>query len=271
MRHRHLLAAVTASLVLVVAACGSSGGADGTGTTTEASAATTEAPLEGEITVAAAASLTEAFTDLGTAFEANHPGTKVTFTFDSSGTLSQQIQDGAPVDVFASADEKNMTKLTDADLVKGKPTVFARNELVIVTKPGNPEDIASLEDLADAGVIALCAEDAPCGTFAGQALDEAGVTIPESSVTRGQNVKATLTAVTQGDAVAGIVYATDAIAAGSAVETVEIPKDQNAIATYPIAVLTGTKDAALASAFADYVSSRDGQALLEGRGFLPAP
>jgi len=270
---RRSLLALFAGIALLLAACGSSGGSEASDTTKAPSsgggATTTEAPLEGEITVSAAASLTESFTDIGAAFEEEHPGTKVTFTFDSSGTLSQQILDGAPVDVFASADEKNMEKLTDAGLVKGEPAVFAQNQLVIVTKPGNPEGIESLADLADAGVISLCGEDVPCGKFAGEALENAGVTIPEGSVTRGQNVKATLAAVTEGDAVAGIVYVTDAIAAGDAVDTVAIPADENVIATYPVAVLTDTQDAALASAFVDYVSSEEGQAVLEERGFLP--
>lgn len=272
MRHRHLLTALVAGLALIAAACGSSAGSDTTATTAapaSGGSATTEAPLEGEITVSAAASLTESFTDLGKAFEAEHPGTTITFTFDSSGTLSQQILDGAPVDVFASADEKNMEKLTDADLVKGEPTVFARNQLVIVTKPGNPEGIETLADLADAGVISLCGEDVPCGKFAAEALADADVTIPESSVTRGQNAKATLAAVSEGDAVAGIVYVTDALAAGDAVDAVEIPAEDNVIATYPVAVLTDTQDAALAGAFVDYVSSSEGQAALEERGFLP--
>lgn len=266
MRIRRSLLALVAGTILLLAACGSSGGSDGAASP-NASAA--EPALEGEITVSAAASLTEAFTDIGTAFEAANPGTTITFTFDSSGTLSQQILDGAPVDVFASADEKNMEKLTAEDLVEGEPTVFARNQLAIVTKPGNPEGIASLADLADAGVISLCGEDVPCGTFAAEALADAGVTIPEGSVTRGQNAKATLTAVSEGDAVAGIVYVTDALAAGDAVASIEIPDDENVIATYPVAVLTDTQDAALASAFVAYVSSDDGQATLAEQGFLP--
>ncbi|HWJ98384.1 MAG TPA: molybdate ABC transporter substrate-binding protein, partial [Acidimicrobiales bacterium] len=244
MRIRRSLLALVAGTALLLAACGSSGGSESSDTTkapSSSDATTTtagEPALEGEITVSAAASLTEPFTDMGKAFEDANPGTKITFTFDSSGTLSQQILDGAPVDVFASADEKNMEKLTDADLVKGEPTVFARNQLIIVTKPGNPEGIESLADLADAGIISLCGEDVPCGKFAGEALENAGVTIPEGSVTRGQNVKATLAAVTEGDAVAGIVYVTDALTAGDAVDAVDIPEDQNVIATYPVAVLT---------------------------------
>ncbi|MGN6693216.1 MAG: molybdate ABC transporter substrate-binding protein [Aquihabitans sp.] len=273
MRIRRPLLALVASTALLLAACGSSGGSERSDTATapssDGSTTRAEAPLEGDITVSAAASLTESFTEMGKAFEAANPGTKITFTFDSSGTLSQQILDGAPVDVFASADEKNVERLTDADLVKGEPTVFARNQLIIVTKPGNPDGIEGLDDLAGAGVISLCGEDVPCGKFADEALTNAGATIPERSVTRGQNVKATLAAVTEGDAVAGIVYVTDALAAGDAVDTVDIPEDQNVIATYPVAVLTDTQNAALAGAFVDYVSSDDGQAVLEERGFLP--
>jgi molybdate transport system substrate-binding protein len=260
------------ALALTLAACGS--GSERSGTTTSASNGAPvpagDARLEGEITVSAAASLTESFTEMGKAFEDANPGTTITFTFDASGTLSQQILDGAPVDVFASADEKNMEKLTDADLVEGEPTVFAKNQLIIVTKPGNPAGIKGLGDLADAGVISLCGEDVPCGTFAGEALTNAGVTIPEDSVTRGQNVKATLAAVTEGDAVAGVVYITDALAAGDAVDTVDVPEDQNVIATYPIAVLADAQDPALARAFVDYVSSDDGRAALEEQGFLPS-
>ncbi len=256
---------------LLLGSCGNSGGSDvaqprGDGS---ASLLVCGKALQGKITVSAAASLTEAFTELGNAFEQRCDNTKISFTFDSSGTLSQQILDGAPADVFASADEKNMEKLTDADLVKGEPTVFANNQLIIVTKPGNPEGIESLADLADAGIISLCGEDVPCGKFAAQALDEASVTIPESSVTRGQNAKATLTAVSEGDAVAGIVYVTDALAAGDAVDPVKIPAADNAIATYPIAVLTDAQEMDVAGAFVAYVSSDDGQAVLEERGFLP--
>lgn len=270
MRIRRSLLAF-AACTLLLGACGSSDGSDPSAPNGDGSASFVVCgkALQGEITVSAAASLTEAFSEMGDAFERQCGGTKITFTFDSSGTLSQQILDGAPVDVFASADEKNMEKLTEADLVKGEPTVFAENQLIIVTKPGNPEGIASLADLADAGIISLCGEDVPCGKFAAEALGNAGVTIPERSVTRGQNAKATLTAVSEGDAIAGIVYVTDALAAGDAVDSVEIPAADNVITTYPIAVLTDTQNAALAGAFAAYVSSDDGQAILEERGFLP--
>lgn len=216
------------------------------------------------ITVAAAASLTDAFTEIGAGFEAEHPGAEVTFTFDSSGTLAEQIAGGAPADVFASADEADVERVSE--LVDGEPVVFARNELAIVTQPGNPEGITSLADLAEVGVVALCSEDAPCGRVAQEVLDAAGVVLPEGDVTRGQNASATLTAVSEGDAVAGIVYVTDARRAGGAVEAVAIPPDQNTLATYPIAALGGSE---LAGTFVAYVASEAGQRVLEEHGFLP--
>jgi molybdate transport system substrate-binding protein len=226
---------------------------------------------EGAITVAAATSLTDAFTAIADDFEDANPGVEVTFTFDSSSTLSTQILEGAPADVYASADAANMTTVADESLLAGDPAIFARNELVIITKPGNPEGITSLTDLADAGVIALCGEDVPCGTYAGEALEAAGVTIDESSITRGQNAGATLTAVAEGDAVAGVVYVTDARSAGDTIDAVTIAADANVTATYPIGVLEAADDAAVADAFLAYVLSDAGQAVLEEHGFLPPP
>lgn len=217
-----------------------------------------------EVAVAAAASLTDAFTAIGEAYEADHEGVEVTFTFDSSGTLSDQIVAGAPVDVFASADEVTMAEV--ADELAGAPATFARNRLVIVTKPGNPEGIARLADLADAGTVSLCAEGAPCGRLAGEVLAGAGVEIPEGRISRGQDVRATLTAVAEGDAVAAIVYVTDAAAAGDRVEAVPIPDEQNAVAAYPIAAVTDDEAAADLVAF---VLSEEGRAILAEHGFLP--
>jgi len=221
------------------------------------------------ITVSAAASLTEAFNELGTRFEGTRPDVDITFNFDSSSTLAAQIVDGAPADVFASADEATMTQLTDVNRLAGPPRVFANNQLVIVTKPGNPTGITGLAGLSDAGVISLCGDQVPCGRLTRQALDRAGVNIAETGVTRGQNVKATLTAVTEGDALAGIVYVTDARSAGGAVTTVTIPADQNAVARYPIAVMTSASNAEAADAFVTFVLSGEGLAVLKEYGFLP--
>lgn len=249
---KSILVAATAALV-PLAGCGGNGA---------------DSP-ERTLTVSAAASLTESFTEIGEAFEAENPDTTITFTFDSSGTLSQQILDGAPVDVFASADQGNLDKVSEADLIDGSGEVFARNQLVIITQPGNPEGIETLEDLVDVGVVSLCAEEAPCGKFVAQALEVAGVTIDEGNVTRGQNAKATLTAVSEGDAVAGVVYVTDALAAGAAVDAVQIPEDQNVIAAYPIAMISKGNDADLAQSFIDFVLSSEGQAVLAEYGFGP--
>ena len=248
---------IVAALSLITVGCGS--GQDASG----------DRLISGEITVSAASSLTEAFTQMAKDFDAQHPGTKVNVTFDSSSTLASQIVEGAPADVFASADEANMTKLADQELVTAPSAVFARNDLVIVTRAANLGRITSLQDLSNAGVISLCAQNVPCGRLAAQALGKAGVTIAERSVTRGQNAKATLTAVSEGDAVAGIVYATDARAARDAVKTVAIAATQNVVATYPIAVLANATNATTAKAFVAYVLSEQGLKTLKEFGFLP--
>jgi molybdate transport system substrate-binding protein len=258
-----LLLAVTGWLALVAAGCSSDD--DAAPTTTGAA---TSSDLSGSITVSAAASLTESFTTIQQDFTAEHPDAEVVLNFGSSGALSTQIVEGAPAAVAAFADTTPMTVLADADLLDGAPEVFARNQLVIVTKPGNPEGIESLADLADVGVVSLCVDTAPCGRFADQILAEAGVGIPVGNVTRGTDVRATLAAVSEGDAVAAIVYVTDAAAAGDAVDTVEIPAEQNLVADYPIAVVAGTEDAELARAFMAYVLSDEGQAVLADAGFL---
>lgn len=214
------------------------------------------------VTVFATTSLTGAFTAIGREFESANPGVKVTFNFAASSALAQQVLDGAPADVFASADEASLAKLE----VRG--AVFARNRLVIVTQPGNPRKIRRLADLAATdGVVSMCGLTVPCGSYAAEALRKAGVTIAESRVSRGQNVAVALTAVTQGDAVAGVVYATDARGAGRRVTTVAIPAAQNAIATYPIAVLRQPPTRA-AQDFVAYVRSDAGQRVLARFGFL---
>jgi molybdate transport system substrate-binding protein len=264
---------VLVSLVLfalVVSACGSSSKSSSTSaTTTPPTTAGGAAKVTDSITVSAAASLNKAFKKIGEDFQAANPGATVKFNFDSSSVLVTQINGGAPADVFASADQTNMTKLTSAGKIDGTPVVFAKNKLEIATKPGNPKHITGLSSLETAGIIALCAKEAPCGKYADAALKAANVTIPESKITRGQNATATLGQVTQGDAVAAIVYVTDVKGAGSAVDGVSIPDNQNQIAIYPIGVLKDASNAATAKAFADYVSSPAGQSVLQSYGFLP--
>ena len=273
MMFRRTVLALLAVLALTLAACASDSdpGRDieTTTTTSDRSSGDAGSALSGTLTVSAAASLTESFEKIGSAFEKANPGVTVDFNFDSSGTLSTQILEGAPVDVFASANPSNMDKIAEVDRIDGADAIFATNRLVIVTQPGNPKGIATLADLADAGIVSLCSEDAPCGTFADEALTAAGVEIPAGNVTRGQNVKATLAAVTEGDAVAALVYVTDAQAAGDRVDTVTIPDAQNVIAAYPIAVVAGSGQADLARAFVAYVRSAEGQAVLQAAGFQP--
>ena len=182
--------------------------------------------------------------------------------------LEQQIASGAPVDVAAFADQVPMAKLASAHLLAGPAKIFATNHLVIVTKPGNPMHISKLADLAKAGTIALCADSAPCGLYADQILQKAKVTVPAMSITRGEDVKSTLAAVTQGDANAAIVYVTDAKAAGATVHTVTIPASQNALAKYPIAVIKTTANKPVAQAFMRDVLGPKGQAILRKYGFL---
>jgi molybdate transport system substrate-binding protein len=266
---RQRLAAFALVAGVAVVGCASSGGSSAepaTSTTT-----TGAAKVTGAITVSATASLTEAFGKIGKDFEAANPGATVTFNFGSSSTLATQIRQGAPADVFASADPTEIDTLMKARLVDDRATIVALNKLEIVTKPGNPEKIKTLSDLANVGVVSLCGETVPCGRYADQILQQAGVTIAPDEVTRGQDVKATLAAVTTGDADAAIVYVTDAKSAGSTVTAVPIPDSHNAIATYPIVVLKASGNPTAARAFVNFVTSPKGEATLRSHGFLPPP
>ncbi len=258
------LAVLTA--LAFVAGCSSDD--DASTTTTTATSPTAAAKVTGKITVSAAASLTEAFGTMKADFEQANPGSEVTFNFGSSGQLATQIQQGAPADAAAFADQASMTTLSGAGLLASPAQVFARNQLVIVTKPGNPKGVKDLADLATVGTVSLCDVKAPCGKYADQILQQAKVTIPTGSVTRGVDVKSTLRAVTDGDAEAAIVYVTDAKAAGSKVATVEIATAQNVVAEYPIAVVKASTEQPTATAFQDWVLGPKGQQVLQDAGFL---
>jgi molybdate transport system substrate-binding protein len=227
--------------------------------------------VSGTITVSAAASLTEAFTKMGADFQKDNPGTTVTFNFAASSALVQQVQGGAPADVFASADGATMQKLVSGGLVTAEPTVFAANVLTIVVKKGNPKHVKSLADLANLGVVSLCADAVPCGKYAQQALSQAGVSVEPSKITKGADVKTTLAAVSTGDADAAIVYTTDAKAAGSGVRAVRIPAWLNVYAIYPIAPIAASTNQDLANAWVKYTVSPAGQKTLQSFGFLPPP
>ena len=233
-----------------------------------ASTSSTTAGLSGNLTVLAAASLSESFKELGTAFEGKHPGSKVTFSFDASSALATQANNGAPADLFASADQSNMKKVTDAANATD-PKVFAHNKLAIIVSKGNPKKITGLKDFGKTTVsFVLCAAEVPCGKYGAEALKKAGVTAkPKSYET---NVKAVVTKVTGGEVDAGIGYATDAKAAASSAEGIDIPEDQNVVAEYPMAVLKQSPNSNLAYAFLDYLLGPEAQAVLAKYGFAAA-
>ena len=223
--------------------------------------------VTGDVTVFAAASLTAAFTEIGDAFMVENPDANVTFNFAASSELVTQIGEGAPADVFASADLSIMTKLTDAGNNATEPVVFATNLAEIIVGPGNPKGITSVADLANEDLIViLCAPEVPCGKYAAKIFENAGVAVTPKSLE--ENVKAVVTKVTLGEADAGIVYATDVIAAGADAEGVATPADINVVAEYPIAVTKEASNAEGAQAFIDFMNSEQGQKILASYGFL---
>ena len=230
-----------------------------------ASSSSTTAGLTGNLTVLAAASLSESFRELGRAFEAKHPGSKVTFSFDASSALATQADNGAPADLFASADQNNMKKVTDAGNATD-PKVFAHNKLAIVVGKGNPKKITGLKDFGKSTVsFVVCAAEVPCGKYGAEALKKAGVTAkPKSYET---NVKAVVTKVAGGEVDAGIGYATDAKAAAASAEGIEIADQYNVVAEYPMAVLKQSANPNLAYAFLDYILGPEAQAVLAKYGF----
>jgi molybdate transport system substrate-binding protein len=241
-----------AAAVTLLVGCSSSGGDEsGAG------------GLSGSITVDAASSLTEAFDSLKAKFENDHPGTSISITYGASSDLATQIDQGAPVDVFASASTSTMDGLGDAAV---DPTDFVTNTLEIAVPPGNPAGIKSLADLAGSGVkVAVCDPDVPCGAVAQEVFDNAGITVhPAANLA---DVKSTLAAVESGEVDAGVVYVTDVRAAGDQVEGVSIPDDVNASTTYPIAVLEDAENPDLARAWVDFVLSPMGIQVLTADGF----
>lgn len=223
--------------------------------------------LEGDLTVFAAASLTDAFEAIGEAFGEANPDVDVTFSFASSSDLVGQIIEGAPADVFASADQNNMTKLIDAESNGGDPQTFATNSLAIIVEAGNPQGITGVEDLAENPdlIVVSCDPEVPIGAYSQEVFVNAGVEVEVDSFE--ENVRAVSEKVQLGEADAGLVYATDVTAAGDAAEGVEIPADINVVAEYPIATTAEAGDPELAAAFIDFVLADDGQAVLGEFGF----
>jgi molybdate transport system substrate-binding protein len=251
------VAALTAAAALSLAGCGGGGTSAASGSS---------GSLSGEITVFAASSLTGSLTRIGKDFEAAHPGVKVTFNFAASSALAQQINQGAPADVFASAAPTNMKQVTDTGAITASPVTFVRNTLQIAVPAGNPGKITGLADFAKADLkIALCAEQVPCGAAARKVFDTAGVKAAPDTLE--QDVKAVLSKVSLGEVDAALVYRTDVKAAGGKVEGIAFPEAGKAVNDYPIAVCAKAPNAAGAKAFVDHVLSDKGKAVLTQAGF----
>lgn len=247
MKLRPLAAAATTLLVLPLAACTNDGGSD-----------------EPEVlTVLAAASLTEVFEDLGDKFEEEHPGTEVRFSFDSSATLAEQASEGAPADVLATADETTMQTAVDAEVTTEEPTKFAENVLVIATPP-DADGPTSLAEL-DGTTWVMCVDTAPCGKVAQKLLDFNDLSAMKPASFE-PDVKAVLAKVTAGEADAGLVYATDAVAAEDEVASHDIRGSEAAITSYFVAPLEQAKESGLAADWVEMVSESDVD--LKDAGFL---
>ena len=251
MKHSRLLAVFGVLLVALVSACGSS---------------EKPAAQNTKIIVFAAASLKQTFTAIGDQFKTENPGSSVEFSFAGSSDLVTQLTQGAPADVFASADTKNMDKAAQAGLLAGDPVNFASNTLTIAVAPGNPKKIASFKDLTQQGLnVVVCAPQVPCGSATQKVEEATGVTL--NPVSEESSVSDVLNKVTTGQADAGIVYVTDAIGAGDKVAAVAFPEAAGAVNTYPIAVLKGSKNQELARKFVDLVTGEVGQKVLNAAGF----
>jgi molybdate transport system substrate-binding protein len=225
-----------------------------------------DAPRGPRVTVFAAASLRSAFEEIAERFEDAHPDTTVDLHFAGTSRLAFQVEEGAPADVFASADAVQMDRLVAQGCVAAEPRVFARNELSIVTAPGNPHRMAGLVDFSRTDLrFALCGPGVPGGRYAREALARSGVAVPPSSDE--PHVKAVVAKVELGEVDAGIVYRTDVLAAAERIHAVPIPPQQQVVAAYPIATLAGSRSPEAAQAFVSFVLGDTGRAVLVSEGF----
>lgn len=225
-----------------------------------------ESADDSTLTVFAASSLVDAFTEIGAAFEVENPGSRVRFSFASSSDLAAQVVEGAPADVFASADTMSLDTIRARGVALSNVHVFATNSLEIMVEPENPFGIQSLEDLADPNLVFIaCDSSVPIGRYSTQVLTKAGVDLSPKSYE--ENVKGIVTKIVLGEADAGIVYRTDIIAAGSSAHGIPIPAEFNIVAEYPIATI-GSVPSELAKAFVDFVTlSRTARDILISYGF----
>ncbi len=261
MRVAPLLLPVAAALVLT--GCG--GSADDATTAPTGSSAADDG-LSGTLTVFAAASLTDVFTDLGEQLEAGNPDLDVQFNFAGSSALATQLTQGAPADVFASANEAQMAVVADAGLADGDPAMFAANVLQIAVPAGNPAGVTGLADLArEELTVAVCAPQVPCGAAAEDVLAAAGVTAAPDTLE--EDVRAALTKVELGEVDAALVYTTDVTAAGDVVEGIDVPEAEQVVNEYPIATLADAPNPEAAAAFVELVRSEEGLQALAAAGF----
>lgn len=265
-------------LALVIALAVACGGDTARPATTPHPTTPSTAPLSGTITVFAASSLTEAFKGIATAFQQANPGVTVRFNFAASSALATQIEQAAPVDVFASADTANMDKVAGKSLVEGAPVTLARNRPVIVVPADNRAGITGAKDLAKPGIkLVFAGPDVPIGNYTRQILDRLaahpayGAAYRDATmrnlVSNEANVRAVLAKIELGEADAGVVYRTDALVSGAKVRVIAIPDSANVIAVYPIAVVRASKNREAATAFVRYVTGPEAQTMLQATGF----
>ncbi|MGW8974447.1 molybdate ABC transporter substrate-binding protein [Streptomyces platensis] len=256
---RATAALVTAALLFPLTACG--GNDDGT-KDKDAEKSGSAVP-KADLTVLAASSLTDVFKKAGAVYEKEHAGTKVNFSFAGSQELAAQVREGAPADAVVTADTKTMDGIK-VDV--GKPTVIAKNRLVIVTGEGNPKKIENLKDLSNSKLkVVLAASQVPVGRYSQQVLDAQKLHV--KPVSQEPNVRAVLSKVELGEADAGLVYKTDAATAPKKVDAVDIPDAQNAVASYPAATLKASQHSAAAAAFVKWLSTPEAQQVLQRAGF----
>ena len=260
---------VLGAAALALAAC--TGGSTPAADSTSSAPATQPAAEQTVLNVYAAASLTETFGELEKTFEAANPGVDVRFNFAGSQDLVTQLGEGADVDVLATANNSTMTdaakKAADASQVDAQ-TIFVTNTLVLITTPGNPAGITGLDSSLEGAKLVICAPEVPCGKLTKTLTEKLGVTL--NPVSEEQAVTDVRGKVSSGQADAGIVYKTDALAEGDAVDTVEIQGASEAVNKYPIALVSASTKKDLGQKWIDLVLSADGQEVLENAGFTPA-
>ncbi len=265
MKSFNRFAVIAALSLITLSSCSGGSGSASSSSSESSSTAPTASAMPVELKVFAAASLNKAFPEIAdTVLKESDPNIKVTFNFQGSSTLVDQMKEGAPADVFASADQKNMTKASDAKLVD-MPKPFASNVLTLIVPKGNPGKITGLDASLDGKKLVVCAQGVPCGNATKQLVEKLGVTL--NPVSEEQKVTDVRAKVESGEADAGLVYATDAKAAGDKVETIEVARANEVVNSYPIALTVSTKNKEAAQKFIDAVLSDKGQAVLKKYGF----